>query len=75
MCDPAVCNTYFAAWVPWRDSSGDLIWSIGHNRWTGSETPSHLADYRPTFHRIELGDGTVPGVGFEPTLPSRGRGV
>ena len=49
-----VCNTYFAAWVPWNDSGGSRIWSIGHNRWNGSETASHLADYRPTFHTIDL---------------------
>jgi hypothetical protein len=51
-CEVWVCNTYFAAWVPWNDSSGRHIWSIGHNRWNGSETASHLADYRPTFHSI-----------------------
>ncbi len=51
-CEVSLCNTYFAAWIPWNDSSGQHIWSIGHNRWNGSETASHLADYRPTFHAI-----------------------
>jgi hypothetical protein len=53
-CDRSVCNTYFASWVPWNDSDGDQIWSIGHNRWNGSETHSHLADYRPTFSTVNL---------------------
>lgn len=53
-CDRSTCNTYFASWVPWNDSDGGNIWSIGHNRWNGSETSSHLADYRPTFQTISL---------------------
>ena len=53
-CQLGACNTYFASWVPWNDSSGSRIWSIGHNRWNGSETESHLVDYRPTFHTIDL---------------------
>ena len=40
-----MCNTYFAAWVPWRDPSDAVIWSIDHNHWDG--VPSD--DYRPTF--------------------------
>lgn len=53
-CDPSVCSTYFASWIPWSDSSGDLIWSIGHNRWNGAETRSHLSTYRPTFLTINI---------------------
>ncbi len=53
-CDRSECNTYFASWVPWNDSNGDHIWSIGHNRWDGSETHDHLADYRPTFLAISI---------------------
>ncbi|WP_040494409.1 hypothetical protein [Ilumatobacter nonamiensis] len=53
-CDPSACNTYFAAWVPWTDTDGNHIWSIGHNRWNGAETASHLSTYRPTFHTIDL---------------------
>lgn len=53
-CDGTLCNTYFAAWVPWLDSSGQNIWSIGHNRWNGAETASHLSTYRPTFHTIDI---------------------
>jgi hypothetical protein len=53
-CDASVCNTYFAAWLPWVDSTGAHIWSIGHNRWNGEETSRHLAIYRPTFHSIAL---------------------
>ncbi|MEM9038843.1 MAG: hypothetical protein AAGD33_02990 [Actinomycetota bacterium] len=52
-CDRARCNTYFAAWVPWRDPSGDHIWSIGHNRWDG-RTAQHLEIYRPTFHAVAI---------------------
>ena len=53
-CDRLECNTYFASWIPWSDSDGDHIWSIGHNRWDGAETQSHLADYRPTFLTISI---------------------
>lgn len=53
-CDSSVCNTYFASWVPWTDTDGDHIWSIGHNRWNGAETASNLDVYRPTFHTVEL---------------------
>jgi hypothetical protein len=53
-CDRSECNTYFASWIPWDDSDGTHIWSIGHNRWNGSETHNHLADYRPTFLTISL---------------------
>lgn len=52
-CDRTRCNTYFASWIPWK-AGGDHIWSISHNRWDGSETYSHLADYRPTFDSIAL---------------------
>lgn len=52
-CDAATCNSYFATWLPWTDD-GRLIWSISHNRWDGTETATHLEDYRPTFHSIEL---------------------
>ena len=52
-CDAATCNSYFATWLPWTDE-GRLIWSISHNRWDGAETATHLHDYRPTFHSIEL---------------------
>ncbi|MGA9275591.1 hypothetical protein [Ilumatobacter sp.] len=53
-CDRSVCNTYFASWLPWLDETGAHIWSIGHNRWNGAETSTHLDVYRPTFHRIDL---------------------
>lgn len=53
-CSADHCNTYFAAWVPWTDSSGANIWSIGHNRWNGAETSTHLSIYRPTFHAVTL---------------------
>ncbi len=53
-CAPRSCNTYFAAWVPWMSFDGSLIWSIGHNRWDGTETVRHLDVYRPTFHSIRL---------------------
>ena len=50
-CDRSECNTYFASWVPWSED-GLPIWSIGHNRWNGAETSTHLDVYRPTFHTI-----------------------
>jgi len=53
-CNASVCNTYFASWVPWTDADGSQIWSIGHNRWNGAETASHLSTYRPTFHTVDL---------------------
>jgi hypothetical protein len=53
-CNRAVCNTYFAAWVPWHDEAGRHIWSIGHNRWDGSTTHLHLETYRPTFDTVDL---------------------
>ncbi len=53
-CDRSECNTYFASWIPWNNSDGDHIWSIGHNRWDGSETHNHLADYRPTFLAVSI---------------------
>ena len=49
-CATHVCNTYFAAWLPWRDPSDALIWSLDHNHWDG--VPS--ADYRPTFQTAPL---------------------
>lgn len=51
-CELWVCNTYFATWVPWDDTSGASIWMTSHNRWNGSETASHLHVYRPTFHTL-----------------------
>jgi hypothetical protein len=51
-CDRSRCNTYFASWIPWKDRDGHHIWSIGHNRWNGSETYNHLTVYRPTFQTI-----------------------
>ena len=52
-CERAICNTYFASWVPWTvDGAG--VWSISHNRWNGGETAGHLADYRPTFWSIDV---------------------
>jgi hypothetical protein len=53
-CDRSLCSTYFAAWLPWNDADGNHIWSIGHNRWNGSETSSHLDTYRPTFFAIDI---------------------
>jgi len=53
-CDRSACNTYFASWIPWADSNGDLIWSIGHNRWNGAEARSYLSIYRPTFSTINI---------------------
>jgi hypothetical protein len=53
-CDRSVCNTYFASWIPWLDADGRHLWSIGHNRWNGSETAANLADYRPTFAPVDL---------------------
>lgn len=53
-CDSSICNTYFASWVPWTDSSGDFIWSIGHNRWNGAETLRYIETYRPTFATINI---------------------
>jgi hypothetical protein len=44
------CSTYYASWVPWLDSSGDHLWSIGHNTWDVPTTDA-LWVYRPTFHR------------------------
>jgi hypothetical protein len=40
------CNTYYASWVPWRNSDGSLIWSVSNNRWDGAVS----SIYRPTFH-------------------------
>ena len=40
------CNTYYASWVPWRNSDGSLIWSVSNNRWDGAIS----SVYRPTFH-------------------------
>ena len=37
--DPAEYNKYFAAWVPWRQPAGNLIWSISNNRWDGQPSP------------------------------------
>jgi hypothetical protein len=62
-CDRSACNTYFASWVPWRERDGSSIWSVGRNRWDGSETADHLADYRPTFAAIDL---RPPGRSCEP---------
>ncbi len=53
-CERTKCNTYFASWIPWNDGHGGHIWAIGHNRWNGSETHSHLSVYRPTFLTINL---------------------
>jgi hypothetical protein len=53
-CDRWTCNTYFASWVPWNDSDGRPIWSVGHNRWDGSETYRHLCTYRPTFSTVDV---------------------
>jgi hypothetical protein len=47
-------NTYFAAWLPWRDANGDHIFSLGHNMWDGSQTHSNLWVYRPTFHTYPI---------------------
>ena len=63
-CDRSACNTYFASWVPWRDIDGSLIWAIGRNRWDGSETASHLADYRPTVASVRLGGDSPWGRGL-----------
>ena len=32
-CEPAICNTYFASWLPWRESPTTLTWSLSNNRW------------------------------------------
>jgi hypothetical protein len=53
-CDQSACNTNFASWIRWTDSSGNFIWSIGHNRWNGAETLSHISTYRPTFSTINI---------------------
>ncbi len=42
------CNTYFASWVPWRNTDGRMIFGLSHNRWDGQ--PSSY--YRPTSHAI-----------------------
>jgi hypothetical protein len=57
-CDPAVCNTYFAGWVPWRDPSGALIWSISRNVWSGASSPDQFDRYRPTFGTFAGPDGS-----------------
>lgn len=59
-CEPSICNSYFASWVPWTEPDGTPIWSLSHNRWNGSETADHLAHYRPTFWTVpDLDTGSV----------------
>lgn len=44
-CDPSDCNTYFASWVPWRDTDGAMIWTVSRNVWSG-----HTADRLHLYH-------------------------
>jgi hypothetical protein len=44
------CNTYFASWVPWRETDGRMIFGISHNRWDGR--PSKY--YRPTNDAVAV---------------------
>lgn len=48
-CDPAVCNTYWASWVPWRDPvTGLMIWQISNNVWSGL----NMTIYRPSTYSL-----------------------
>ena len=47
-CEPAICNTYFASWLPWRESPTTLPWGLSNNRWDGAFSDV----YRPTFHAV-----------------------
>jgi hypothetical protein len=48
-CDPAVCNTYWASWVPWRDPvTGLMIWQISNNVWNGL----NMTIYRPSTYSL-----------------------
>ncbi len=47
-CDPTVCNTYFASWVPPSVSAGQYVIGLSHNRWDGQVS----AINRPTFFDV-----------------------
>ncbi len=44
-CDPTVCNTYFASWVPFNVSGGQWMIGLSNNRWDGRVSEIN----RPTF--------------------------
>jgi hypothetical protein len=44
-CDPNVCNTYFASWVPFNVSGGQWMIGLSNNRWDGRISEIN----RPTF--------------------------
>lgn len=46
-CDPSVCNTYFASWIP-NTTDDELTIGLSNNRWDGI-----LSDvYRPTYQTV-----------------------
>jgi hypothetical protein len=57
-CDPSECNTYFASWVPWRDTDGAMIWTVSRNVWSG-HTADQLHLYRPA---VSTFGGNAAGV-------------
>jgi hypothetical protein len=64
----AVCNSFFAAWVPAVSSGrtdGSFVISLAHNRWDGVIS----AFYRPTFHRVPAPTYVPAGSTFEVELP------
>jgi hypothetical protein len=52
-CDPSECNTYFASWVPWRDTDGAMIWTVSRNVWSG-HTADQLHLYRPAVSTFRV---------------------
>lgn len=70
------CNTYFASWVPWKASNGNLIGMLGHNRWDGRQS----SVYRPTVFEVpappppttrsDIGGALVSGSAPAATSPS-----
>ena len=52
-CTPAVCNTYFASWVPQATPRADrYVVGLSHNRWDGQLSTLN----RPTFFTVPAPD-------------------
>ncbi len=56
-CAAAVCNTYFASWVPWNDGHDYLV-GLSHNRWDGRlsavNRPTFMTAPKPGTHALAL---------------------
>jgi hypothetical protein len=56
-CDPNVCNSYFASWIP-GTADGDFVVGLSHNRWDGRMTainrPTYLVAPPPGSHAFAL---------------------